>query len=256
MIDPTTVTDPVCGMKVDPATSKHHVRHAGTTFHFCSAGCRAKFEADPATYLTPKPPPPPANTGAIYTCLMHSEICQHGSGSCPICGMALYPLEFTAEAPPNHELIDMTIRYRGRMVRPAAVFRLPPWLPPSRSSSSPVPAPRAWPRRCRSGLGRQRRRRRRRRPDRVRRSAATPGAGRHHRHRQDRHPDRGQTVGHRHRHHTSHLARLNARPDREPGTRQRGQPGDLRRRRLRLDHRPGRHRHGRRPLRHSGQTQV
>ena len=45
------VTDPVCGMKVDPATSRHHVEHAGTIFHFCSAGCRTKFVADPGKYL-------------------------------------------------------------------------------------------------------------------------------------------------------------------------------------------------------------
>ena len=36
-----TVTDPVCGMKVDPATSAHRAEHGGHVFHFCSAGCRA-----------------------------------------------------------------------------------------------------------------------------------------------------------------------------------------------------------------------
>jgi Cu+-exporting ATPase len=43
--------DPVCGMSVDPATSKHRTEHAGTTYYFCCAGCRTKFEADPAHYL-------------------------------------------------------------------------------------------------------------------------------------------------------------------------------------------------------------
>ena len=43
-----TVVDPVCGMTVDPATSKHRMEHAGSEFHFCSAGCRDKFAADPA----------------------------------------------------------------------------------------------------------------------------------------------------------------------------------------------------------------
>ena len=43
--------DPVCGMDVDPATAKHRTEHQGRTFYFCSAGCRAKFEADPALYL-------------------------------------------------------------------------------------------------------------------------------------------------------------------------------------------------------------
>ena len=46
-----TVKDPVCGMSVDPATSKHQATHEGQTFHFCGAGCKAKFEAEPARYL-------------------------------------------------------------------------------------------------------------------------------------------------------------------------------------------------------------
>ena len=45
------VRDPVCGMTVDPATSKHRFEHHGQTYHFCSAGCRTKFAADPAKYL-------------------------------------------------------------------------------------------------------------------------------------------------------------------------------------------------------------
>lgn len=43
--------DPVCGMTVDPATAKHLSTHDGQTFHFCSAGCKAKFDASPATYI-------------------------------------------------------------------------------------------------------------------------------------------------------------------------------------------------------------
>jgi len=41
-------TDPVCGMTVDPAKTSHHAEHGGTVWHFCSAGCRAKFVAEPA----------------------------------------------------------------------------------------------------------------------------------------------------------------------------------------------------------------
>lgn len=41
----TTVLDPVCGMRVDPASSRHHTEHDGQTVHFCSAGCRTKFIA-------------------------------------------------------------------------------------------------------------------------------------------------------------------------------------------------------------------
>src|SRR3954447_21705402 len=104
------VTDPVCGMKVNPATSKRRLDHAGQTFHFCSAGCREKFAADPARYLAPKPaaPAPAPDKGVIYTCPMHPQIRQEGPGSCRICGMAL---EAPAEAGPNLELIDMTRRF-------------------------------------------------------------------------------------------------------------------------------------------------
>ena len=41
--------DPVCGMKVDPATAKASV-YAGRTYYFCSPACRDKFEAEPAKY--------------------------------------------------------------------------------------------------------------------------------------------------------------------------------------------------------------
>ena len=44
------VRDPVCGMSVDPATATEHVEYIGTPYYFCSAGCRSKFEKDPARY--------------------------------------------------------------------------------------------------------------------------------------------------------------------------------------------------------------
>jgi len=46
------VRDPVCGMTVDPASAKPTAEHDGRTFHFCSQGCRTKFEAAPQDYLT------------------------------------------------------------------------------------------------------------------------------------------------------------------------------------------------------------
>ncbi|MEP7105715.1 MAG: permease, partial [Chloroflexota bacterium] len=42
--------DPVCGMTVDPATAKEKTAHRGTTYWFCSAGCRKAFEREPARY--------------------------------------------------------------------------------------------------------------------------------------------------------------------------------------------------------------
>ncbi len=38
-------------MSVDPATSSHRFEHGGETFHFCCAGCKTKFEADPDSFL-------------------------------------------------------------------------------------------------------------------------------------------------------------------------------------------------------------
>ena len=41
------VTDPVCGMQVDPAKSKGSFEHKGTTYHFCGLRCLEKFKNDP-----------------------------------------------------------------------------------------------------------------------------------------------------------------------------------------------------------------
>jgi Cu+-exporting ATPase len=104
--------DPVCGMTVDPATSPHRHTHHGRTYHFCSAGCRTKFAADPAKYLDPsaREPAGPMPAGTIFTCPMHPEVRQEGPGSCPICGMALEPEMPSAQAGPNPELVDMSRR--------------------------------------------------------------------------------------------------------------------------------------------------
>ncbi len=110
--DGATVRDPVCGMTVNPATSKHRFDYRGETYHFCSAGCRTKFAADPLAYLEKdKRPKAAVPEGAIYTCPMHPEIRQVGPGSCPICGMALEPEVASLDAPPNPELADMTRRF-------------------------------------------------------------------------------------------------------------------------------------------------
>ncbi|MEP6567520.1 MAG: YHS domain-containing protein, partial [Mesorhizobium sp.] len=86
------VRDPVCGMSVDPATAKHSLRHEGQDFYFCSAGCKAKFEAEPAKYLGDRPAPQAMPKGTQYTCPMHPEIIRDKPGSCPTCGMALEPM--------------------------------------------------------------------------------------------------------------------------------------------------------------------
>ncbi|OPH83008.1 heavy metal translocating P-type ATPase [Nitrobacter vulgaris] len=109
-----SVVDPVCGMKVEPATARYKLEHGGQTYFFCSERCRTKFEADPARYLNGNPQQQPAAhvpEGTIYTCPMHPQIRQVGPGNCPICGMGLEPELATAETGPNPELIDMTRRF-------------------------------------------------------------------------------------------------------------------------------------------------
>ena len=109
--------DPVCGMSVDPEKTPHRHEHAGRLYHFCGAQCREKFALDPERYLKPPASDPetsplaaPPISGVIYTCPMHPEIRQPGPGACPICGMALEPLN-PAEAGPNPELADMSRRF-------------------------------------------------------------------------------------------------------------------------------------------------
>ena len=58
--------------------------------------------------------------GTIWTCPMHPQIRRDGPGQCPICGMALEPLEPSLDEPANPELIDMSRRFWA-----SAVFTLP-----------------------------------------------------------------------------------------------------------------------------------
>ena len=51
--NPTLVTDPVCGMNIDPKTAAATREHDGATFYFCSTGCADTFDADPHRYGHP-----------------------------------------------------------------------------------------------------------------------------------------------------------------------------------------------------------
>ena len=125
--------DPVCGMTVSP-DSPHHTMHEGKHVAFCSASCRTNFIADPKKYLAAPahdhvghqghthaghahgdhahPPKSLGSTGdVIYTCPMHPEVRQIGPGACPICGMALEPLNAMESSGENAELKDMQRRF-------------------------------------------------------------------------------------------------------------------------------------------------
>jgi len=120
------VRDPVCGMKIDPNTSRHQYEFEGQDYYFCSAGCRAKFMADPRKYLAglQASKTGAAPEGTIYTCPMHPQIRQVGPGNCPICGMALEPEVVSAEPAQNPELVDMTRRFWVGLVLAIPVLAL------------------------------------------------------------------------------------------------------------------------------------
>ncbi|HEY0201533.1 MAG TPA: YHS domain-containing protein, partial [Burkholderiaceae bacterium] len=104
--------DPVCGMAVPP-DAPHHASYAGNTYHFCSAHCQAKFEANPAQYVEQAAvQPSPAMAGTVYTCPMHPEIRQDHPGHCPKCGMTLEPvLPSLYNGDDNPELRDFARRF-------------------------------------------------------------------------------------------------------------------------------------------------
>lgn len=110
------VTDPVCGMKVDPKAAKGgKSSFEGHDYYFCNSKCKTKFDSDPHTYIhktTETKPISAEDAERIYTCPMHPEIRQKGPGSCPICGMALEPEDISLEEEENPELIDFTKRFK------------------------------------------------------------------------------------------------------------------------------------------------
>jgi P-type Cu+ transporter len=118
--------DPVCAMDVKVSTARYKTIHNGKEFYFCSAGCLAKFVANPQSILSAPPQqmksvPTPAGALAVvltpipltptatpassriatqtedspreeitrYVCPMCPVVQQAKPGPCPKCGMAL-----------------------------------------------------------------------------------------------------------------------------------------------------------------------
>jgi P-type Cu+ transporter len=110
------VLDPVCGMTISPADSVGEIEYRGHTYYFCNQNCLDRFKAHPEAFVGPGAASPQisatADPEAEYTCPMHPEIRQRGPGSCPICGMALEPVNISLDEQPNEELDDMTRRLR------------------------------------------------------------------------------------------------------------------------------------------------
>ncbi len=116
------VVDPVCGMAVDPRATAHHAIHSGRHYHFCSAGCREKFVADPEAFLNKTARVVDAPEGTVWICPMHPEVRQDHPGACPICGMGLEPEMVSADTGPSAELTDMSRRFWIGLVLVIPVF--------------------------------------------------------------------------------------------------------------------------------------
>src|SRR5258706_3247704 len=142
---PTLERDLVCGMKVNPATTKYVHDLGGKNYYFCCASCVNKFKADPQNYLAapavglvtlgvakpttssfvPPRSPAPVETQtqaphdartetAAYVCPMCPEVHEPKPGACPSCGMALEP-----EVPAASTRTEYTCPMHPEIVRPA-----------------------------------------------------------------------------------------------------------------------------------------
>jgi Cu+-exporting ATPase len=122
-------------MTVVPEKAAEKMEHAGKTYYFCSKGCAERFSQEPEKFLAAsgtgemKHSPAPAEHGAVqhtgaaalraapaekkvrYTCPMHPQIIQIGPGNCPICGMALEPMDIFAEVEADPEYDSMRLRF-------------------------------------------------------------------------------------------------------------------------------------------------
>src|SRR5580704_3174163 len=132
-------------MHVDPSKAAASVEFDRRPYYFCSKGCAAKFQQNPAKFLAANATTAqhtaatqhmhhqiasapltqiaapmqsasaaaPAKTaeGVRYTCPMHPQIVQIGPGSCPICGMALEPMDPLAAVEADPEYDSMRKRF-------------------------------------------------------------------------------------------------------------------------------------------------
>lgn len=63
------VKDPVCGMKLKAEEAKFKSEYKGTTYYFCSADCKAKFDKEPEKYVVK-----PAHKPMAICCALGEEI--------------------------------------------------------------------------------------------------------------------------------------------------------------------------------------
>jgi Cu+-exporting ATPase len=121
-------------MSVDPEKSVDKVEHGGKPYYFCSPRCAERFKREPEKFLAtsgaagvepqsaksvhdethrahPAAPTATASKTYRYTCPMHPQIVHIGQGHCPICGMALEPMDVLAEVEADPEYDSMRLRF-------------------------------------------------------------------------------------------------------------------------------------------------
>ena len=120
-------------MTVAPERAAARVTHAGQEYFFCSKGCGAKFQSDPARYLAEPGSSPMASdakqaglsqwgtraqqagsASAAYVCPMDPEVRTDKPGACPQCGMALEPETVAVSA----TRVEFTCPMHPEIVRP------------------------------------------------------------------------------------------------------------------------------------------
>ena len=131
--------DPVCGMSVDPAATRHASHLAGASYYFCGKSCEEKFKADPDKYRQPHPsaglvafstttqaatmpavstrklvavPASKEKGHDIYVCPMCPEVRESKPVPCPSCGMRL-----EREIPVASSRIEYTCPMHPEIVR-------------------------------------------------------------------------------------------------------------------------------------------
>src|SRR6516165_8252437 len=98
------MTDPICGMIVEPEQAAGSCAYKGQTYYFCSQHCLAKFKEDPDKFLKASPmghtahsqtqgphrQMSPSDTrqvvGVAYVCPMDPDVRESKPGACPKCG--------------------------------------------------------------------------------------------------------------------------------------------------------------------------
>lgn len=121
-MSPVFFTDPVCKMQVSKDTAADKLTYNDKNYYFCNVLCAVKFSRAPQLYVAgPDKQEAVAeqcgestdDQGASgYTCPMHPEIVTDRQMPCPLCGMALDPLEPQLSNEPDHEYVDMLRRFK------------------------------------------------------------------------------------------------------------------------------------------------